>query len=84
MINFIFIAIIGAAFVAYAMKRAFFTSFHDKCYEVMESRGHAVFGMCNGQMGGDYETKYLSYSCLDCPYLRMGNIKKYSRKNLLL
>lgn len=73
MIDFIFIAIIGAAFVAYAMKRAFFTSFHDKCYEVMESRGHAVFGMCSGQMGGDYETKYLSYSCLDCPYFYRNN-----------
>lgn len=80
MIDFIFTAILGMvfgiAFIAYAMKRVFFTSFHDKCYEEMESRGHAVFGMCSGQMGGDYETEYLSYSCLDCPYLYLRKGEK--------
>lgn len=42
----------------------------------MESRGHAVFGMCSGQMGGDYETEYLSYSCMDCPYFDISIYKK--------
>ena len=76
MVDSMFITIIGLALIGYVMKRAFLTSFHDKCYEEMENRGNAVFGMCSGQMGGDYETKYLSYSCLDCPYFDISVLKK--------
>lgn len=76
MIKSIFIAIIGLALIGYVTKRVFFTSFHDKCYEEMENRGNAVFGMCSGQMGGDYETEYLSYSCLDCSYFDISVLKK--------
>lgn len=38
------------------------------CYDSMERRGIAVFGMCSGVVGGDRNTGYLAYSCVDCPY----------------
>ena len=38
------------------------------CYEEMEKQGNAVFGMCSGTVGGDRNTEYLSYSCINCPY----------------
>ena len=41
---------------------------YSSCYDDMETRGIAVFGMCGGQMGGDANTEYLSYSCIGCPY----------------
>lgn len=73
MIDFIFTAILGMvfgiAFIAYATKRSFFTSFYDKCYEEMESQGSPVFGVCSGQTDGDD-------SCLDCPYFDVSILKK--------
>ena len=38
------------------------------CYDEMEKRGIAIFGMCGGTVGGDKYTNSLSYSCIDCPY----------------
>ena len=38
------------------------------CYDEMEKQGIAVFGMCGGTAGGDCNTDYLSYECIDCPY----------------
>ena len=50
---------------------------HETCYKEMEKQGIAVFGMCKGVVGGDVYTDYLSYQCIDCPYLtlidRSGN-----------
>ena len=34
----------------------------------MEKQGLAVFEMCQGKVGGDRTTEYLSYECIDCPY----------------
>ena len=41
---------------------------YDRCYAERESEGVAVFGMCGGLLGGDKDTEYLSYDCIDCPY----------------
>ena len=37
----------------------------------MEQSGVAVFGMCSGVVGGDSNSEYLSYQCMDCPYLTL-------------
>lgn len=41
---------------------------YDQCYTEMENAGIAVFGMCNGVVGGDVTTNYLSYQCIECPH----------------
>ena len=41
------------------------------CYDCMEREGSAVFGMCCGMAGGDFQSGYLSYSCMDCPYFTL-------------
>lgn len=40
----------------------------ESCYNDMENRGIAVFGMCGGVVGGDRSTEYLSIECINCPY----------------
>ena len=40
----------------------------ESCYNNMEDKGIAVFGMCTGVVGGDRSTEYLSIGCIDCPY----------------
>nr|DAL27834.1 MAG TPA_asm: hypothetical protein [Caudoviricetes sp.] len=45
-----------------------FSQERDKCYEDMEKRGYAALGYCGGQTGGDKNTEYLNYDCIDCPY----------------
>ena len=40
----------------------------EKCYDNMELRGIAFNGVCSGVCGGDYNTGYLSYDCIDCKY----------------
>ena len=40
----------------------------ESCYNDMEDKGIAVFGMCTGVVGGDRSTEYLSIGCIDCPY----------------
>ena len=42
---------------------------HKCCYDTKERSGKAVFGMCYGEFGGDEESGYISYQCMDCPYL---------------
>ena len=39
------------------------------CYKEMENRGKAVFGCCDGVAGGDYNSGYLQYGCIQCPHL---------------
>ena len=46
-------------------------SSHQSCYNAMEQSGKAVFGMCDGLVGGDFNSGYLSYHCMDCPYLTL-------------
>ena len=46
---------------------------YEKCYKTMESQGIAVSGMCKGVTGGDRFTDYLSYKCVDCPYLTLSD-----------
>ena len=45
---------------------------HEACYNDMEQQGIAVFGMCCGVTGGDRNSEYLSYQCMDCPYLTLS------------
>lgn len=40
----------------------------ESCYNDMENRGIAVFGMCGGVVGRDHSTEYLSIECINCPY----------------
>lgn len=68
MFDIFILAFLGVIFIGRLVKRAFFTSYHEKCYERMEMEGYAIFGSCVGQSGGDYNTEYLSYSCVGCPY----------------
>ena len=42
---------------------------HEWCYDRMEYDGIAAFGCCSGIFGGDRESNYLSYMCMDCPHL---------------
>lgn len=44
---------------------------HNACYDAMKQSGVAVFGMCSGVVGGDSNSEYLSYQCMDCPYLTL-------------
>ena len=41
------------------------------CYNCMEQKGSAAFGMCCGMAGGDAQSNYLSYSCMDCPHFTL-------------
>lgn len=41
---------------------------HEHCYNQMEDEGIAVFGVCSGLSGGDNNSGYLQYKCMDCPY----------------
>ncbi len=40
--------------------------FYNRCYDNMESKLIAVFGMCAGKKSPAYRTEY----CLSCPYFR--------------
>ena len=42
---------------------------YDQCYDHMEAKGDAVFGMCCGIAGGDSNSGNLCYDCISCPYL---------------
>lgn len=42
---------------------------YDACYKEMENRGIAVFGLCEGLSGGDINSGYLQYGCIQCPHL---------------
>ena len=43
----------------------------DTCYMEMEKQGIAKNQKCCGLVGGDRYTDYLSYTCVDCPYLEL-------------
>lgn len=47
---------------------------HKYCYDCMEREGNAVFGMCCGVAGGDLNSGYLSYQCINCPYLTLTDL----------
>lgn len=49
-------------------KRITYFMSKEYCCDQMEKEGIAVFGMCPGMIGGDKQTNYLSYSCIDCPH----------------
>lgn len=46
-----------------------FVSDYDKCYSEREDEGYAVFGCCQGLVGGSRNTNYLQEFCINCPYL---------------
>lgn len=68
-IIFVFLLLIVMPIVLLVINRLFFTSFHDKCYEEMEGRGYAIFGMCSGKIGNHHE---YDCSCIDCPYFNIS------------
>lgn len=67
MFDLLFVAV-AIFWVIVAIKQLFFTPHHDKCYSRMEEDGIASLGSCFGAVGGDCNTNYLSYDCIDCPY----------------
>lgn len=67
MTNLLIILLMVVCFII-CIKLTFFIPFHDTCYTEMEKREIASQGSCCGCWGGDWETDYLSYSCMDCPY----------------
>lgn len=46
---------------------------YDDCYENMRSKNVAGMGICHGAVGGDTLTDYLSYHCINCPYLKISS-----------
>lgn len=65
------IALLCILAIAYIFSFAIWWLFapeYERCYCQMEKNGAATLGVCSGMMGGDKETEYLSYSCIDCPY----------------
>lgn len=64
----IILSVIVLLYGSLIVKSIFFTSDYDKCYSEMEYEGIAVFGLCDGIVGGDEHTEYLNYDCIDCPY----------------
>lgn len=47
----------------------FTESYHDKCFKEFKKSHPEIKDKCGGATGGDRHTNYLSYSCIDCPYL---------------
>lgn len=49
----------------------------ERCYKSMEVAGVATFGMCSGLLGGDINSDYIQYSCLNCKHfvLTTTNLK---------
>lgn len=41
---------------------------HEWCYDRMIDNDQIVAGHCYGQVGGDRESGYLCYMCMDCPH----------------
>lgn len=58
------------------IKRIKYVLSRDAWYEVMHKRGYAFFKCCGGRVGGDKYTEYLSYDCVDCPYLEIDYTQK--------
>ena len=51
------------------IKRIRCYSSHRSCYRRKQLSGKAVLGMCYGEFGGDLKSGFISYRCMDCPYL---------------
>lgn len=56
------------------MIKTFFSKFkkrlsYNVCYNKMERKGDAVFGICSGVSGS---RDYIEIGCIDCPYLCWG------------
>ena len=66
LMNLVPLVVVGYV-VAYGI-RWIITTKYEKCYSKMESAGYACFGSCGGKIGGDINTHYLDYDCIDCPY----------------
>lgn len=49
---------------------------HEWCYDRMETAGVAIFGCCSGTFGGDEQSNYLSYMCMDCPHWTPQSLKE--------
>lgn len=41
---------------------------YDCCFTDREYEGIAAMGCCSGLAGGDKNSGYLQYDCIDCPY----------------
>jgi hypothetical protein len=54
----------------------------DGCYSEMEYKGEASMGCCHGLVGGDTDTQYLQYECVDCKY-RIKNYGARKKHSLL-
>jgi hypothetical protein len=46
-----------------------FTHSREWCHEEMQKRGSVGPNGCPGLVGGDYETDFLQYECIGCPYI---------------
>lgn len=46
-----------------------FTHSREWCHEEMQKRGSVSPNGCPGLVGGDYETNFLQYECIGCPYI---------------
>lgn len=53
------------------IKRIRYYFSHKSCYNRKQLSGKVVFGMCCGEFGGDVGSGYISYQCMDCPYLML-------------
>lgn len=51
----------------------FFDFDHDMCFRKSVKDGIADENGCCGLAGGDHNTDYLQYDCIDCPYLKHIN-----------
>lgn len=50
---------------------------NDSCY-----KHYGTDGKCNGILGGDSSTEYLSYGCIDCKYLMLDSKSNDKANNL--
>lgn len=46
-----------------------FTHSREWCHEEMQKRDSIGPNGCHGLVGGDYETGFLQYECVGCPYI---------------
>ncbi len=56
-------------FLMTCVKRVKYFFSKERCYTEREKEGVAIFNCCCGVVGGDKETGYLQYGCIDCKYL---------------
>ncbi len=49
---------------------------YECCYTDREYEGVAVMRCCGGLTGGDKNTDYLQYKCIECPYLVLPKMEE--------